>query len=62
MTTAIGWRTLKRNRVGLLDEKSCATACRSESAGETVSPRVASEPVIPMTITNTRPSPIAIVR
>src|SRR6266478_4999103 len=50
-----------KNIVGMFDEKSCRTACRSESAGKMVSPRLASEPVIPMTMTDTRPTPAAII-
>src|SRR6516165_10308211 len=42
-------------------EKSCISACRRESEGKIVSPRLASEPVVPMAITDTRPSPMAIL-
>jgi hypothetical protein len=44
----------------MLDEKSCAIEAPNVAAGKIVSPKVASEPLIPAAIMQSRPNPITI--
>src|SRR5215831_13795815 len=59
MMAAAGWRNRKRKTAGALELKSCASDERKDVAGNSVSARAATAPVIPVTIVAAKPTPMA---